>query len=120
LSKILELSFDIENNELVATDGDFVSRFNVFQLREARELFHRYDHANFTHDEDEELDAFHSFCEKFISILLAYFFIDFFIASGNLQGWAVAKTILFPLIFTLSKAPYPIAVCGSKIISNFS
>ncbi len=63
MSKILELSFDIENNELVATDGEFVSRFNVFQLREARELFHRYDHANFTHDEDDELDAFHSFCE---------------------------------------------------------
>ena len=61
MSKILELSFDIENNELVATDGEFVSRFNVFQLREARELFHRYDHANFTHDEDDELDAFHSF-----------------------------------------------------------
>lgn len=63
MSKILELSFDIENNELVATDGEFVSRFNVFQLREARELFHRYEHANFTHDEDEELDAFHCFCE---------------------------------------------------------
>tara|TARA_B100001564_G_C20657495_1_gene679923 strand:+ start:2040 stop:2285 length:246 start_codon:yes stop_codon:yes gene_type:complete len=64
LSKILEISFDIENKELIATDGEFVSRFNVFQLREARELFHRYEHANFTHDEDEELDAFHSFCEE--------------------------------------------------------
>ena len=64
MSKILELSFDIENNELVATDGEFVRRFNVFQLREARELFHRYEHANFTHDEDEELDAFHNFCEE--------------------------------------------------------
>ena len=63
MSKILEISFDIENKELIATDGEFVSRFNVFQLREARELFHRYEHANFTHDEDEELDAFHSFCE---------------------------------------------------------
>ena len=30
-------------------------------------------------------------------------FRDFFIESGNLQGWAVAKTILFPLISTLSK-----------------
>ena len=49
---------------MIATDGEFVSRFNVFQLREARELFQRYDHANFTHDEDEELDAFHSFCEE--------------------------------------------------------
>ncbi len=64
MSKILEISFDIENNELIATDGELVSRFNVFQLREARELFHRYDHANFVHNEDEELDAFHSFCEE--------------------------------------------------------
>ena len=64
MSKILELLFDRENNELVAIDGDKITRFNVFQLREARELIHRYDHANFTHDEDEELDAFHSFCEE--------------------------------------------------------
>ena len=64
MSKILEISFDIENNELIATDGETVNRFNVFQLREARELFHRYDHANFTHDEDEELDAFHNFCDE--------------------------------------------------------
>ena len=63
MSKILELLFDRENNELVAIDGDKITRFNVFQLREARELFQRYDEANFTHDEDEDLDAFHSFCD---------------------------------------------------------
>ena len=64
MSKILNLSFDKEKNELIAIDGDKLSRFNVFQLREARELFHQYDHANFNHDEDEELDAFHDFCEQ--------------------------------------------------------
>lgn len=63
MSKILELSFDREKNELVAIDGDEITRFNVFQLREARELFQRYDEANFTHDKDEDLDAFHSFCD---------------------------------------------------------
>ena len=51
---------------------------------------------------------------------LAFIFIDLLIASGNLQGWAVANTTLFPLRLTLSKAPYPIAVCGSKTILNFS
>ena len=41
-------------------------------------------------------------------------------ASGNLHGCAVASTILFPLRLCLSKAPYPIAVCGSKTTENFS
>ena len=66
--KILDLHFDLEKNELIAHDGDIVKRFNVTQLREARELFHQYDHANFSHDEDEELDAFHSFCEEMARI----------------------------------------------------
>ena len=61
--KIIEIQFDMQNNEIVAYDGDLIKRFDVTQLREIRELFHRYDHANFTHDEDDELDAFHSFCE---------------------------------------------------------
>jgi len=64
LSKIIELSFDIENDELIATDGEFEGRFNVFQLREVRELFQRYDEANFNHDEDEELNAFHNFADR--------------------------------------------------------
>ena len=36
--------------------------------------------------------------------------IAFSIAFGNLQGWAVASTILLPFRLTLSKAPYPIAL----------
>ncbi len=63
MSRILDIQFDLESEELVAFDGDIVHRFNVNQLREARELFHRYDQANFKHDNDEELDAFHKFCE---------------------------------------------------------
>ena len=62
--KIIEIQFDMQNNEIVAYDGDLIKRFDVTQLREIRELFHRYDHANFTHDKDEELDAFHDFCEE--------------------------------------------------------
>tara|TARA_B100001939_G_scaffold148158_1_gene128257 strand:+ start:3219 stop:3434 length:216 start_codon:yes stop_codon:yes gene_type:complete len=54
----------MHSEEIIAFDGDEIKRFNVTQLREVRELFHRYDHANFTHDEDEELDAFHNFCEE--------------------------------------------------------
>ena len=53
--KIIEIQFDMQNNEIVAYDGDLIKRFDVTQLREIRELFHRYDHANFTHDKDEEL-----------------------------------------------------------------
>ena len=34
------------------------------QLREAKEVFARYDDANFIHDEDEEIDAFHEFAER--------------------------------------------------------
>lgn len=64
MSRILDIQFDLESEELVAFDGDIVRRFNVNQLREARELFHRYDQANFNHDNDEELDAFHKFCEN--------------------------------------------------------
>ena len=62
--KIIEIQFDMQSEEIIAFDGDEIKRFNVTQLREVRELFHRYDHANFTHDEDEELDAFHNFCEE--------------------------------------------------------
>ena len=58
--KIIEIQFDMQNNEIVAYDGDLIKRFDVTQLREIRELFHRYDHANFTHDKD----AFHDFCEE--------------------------------------------------------
>ncbi len=63
--KILSIRFDLENNILVAEENNGeIHHFNEFQLREARELFHRYDHADFKHDEDEELDAFHDFCEQ--------------------------------------------------------
>ena len=62
--KIIEIQFDMQTEEIIAYDGDVIKRFNVTQLREVRELFHRYDHANFTHDKDEELDAFHNFCEE--------------------------------------------------------
>ena len=30
----------MQNNEIVAYDGDLMKRFNVTQLREIRELFH--------------------------------------------------------------------------------
>lgn len=61
----LYLRFDIEEDLLVAeeTDGT-VHYFNEFQLREARELFRRYDEADFRHDEDAELDAFHNFADR--------------------------------------------------------
>ena len=62
--KILNIRFDIKNNILIAEDNGVIHHFNEFQLREARELFLRFDHANFNHDEDEELDAFHNFCEQ--------------------------------------------------------
>ena len=61
----LYLRFDIEEDLLVAeeTDGT-VHYFNEFQLREARELFRRYDEADFRHNEDAELDAFHNFADR--------------------------------------------------------
>ena len=62
--KILNIRFDIENNILIAVDDGEIHHFNEFQLREARELFRRYDEANFNHDEDEELDAFHNFADR--------------------------------------------------------
>ena len=63
--KILNIRFDSDNDILIAEESNGkIHSFNEFQLREARELFHRYDHADFKHDEDEELDAFHDFCEK--------------------------------------------------------
>ena len=37
-------------------------RFDVGQLREAKELFTRYDEAHF-HEEDN-LDEFHEFCDR--------------------------------------------------------
>ena len=68
MPKILDIQFDAERNELLAYDNGETLRFNVNQLREARELFHRYDEANFRYDEETELDAFHDFCEEMASV----------------------------------------------------
>lgn len=63
--KILSIRFDLENDILIAEEGNGkIHYFNEFQLREARELFRRYDEADFRHDEDDELDAFHNFADR--------------------------------------------------------
>ena len=43
-----------------------------------------------------------------------------FIASGNLHGWAVDKTMLLTFKSIFSKTPRPTAVWGSIIILYFS
>ena len=59
MTRILNIRFDLDNDILIAEEGNGkIHLFNEFQLREARELFQRFDEANFNHDEDEELDAF--------------------------------------------------------------
>ena len=65
MSRILNIRFDLENDILVAEESNGkIHHFNEFQLREARELFQRFDEANFNHDEDEELNAFHKFADR--------------------------------------------------------
>ena len=65
MSRILNIRFDLENDILIAEEGNGeIHQFNEFQLREARELFRRFDEANFNHDEDEELNAFHNFADR--------------------------------------------------------
>ena len=65
MPRILNIRFDLENDILVADEGNGkIHQFNEFQLREARELFRRFDEENFNHDEDEELDAFHNFADR--------------------------------------------------------
>ena len=65
MPRILNIRFDLENDILVADEGNGkIHQFNEFQLRESRELIQRFDEANFNHDEDEELDAFHNFADR--------------------------------------------------------
>lgn len=61
----VELFFREDQDCLMAHEPDgTIHRFDVNMLREAKELFTRYDEAHFNHDEDEELDAFSDFCER--------------------------------------------------------
>ncbi len=63
--KCLSIRFDIDQDLLIAEEKDgTLHYFNEFQLREARELFRRYDEADFQHDDDEEIDAFHEFSDR--------------------------------------------------------
>ena len=64
MSKTIQIQFDTEKDELVLYEKDITHRIKVHQLREAKEVFARYDEANFIHDEDEEIDAFHEFAER--------------------------------------------------------
>jgi hypothetical protein len=59
----IDLFYKKEQGCLLAHEPDgTIHEFRVEMLREAKELFTRYDEAHF-HEEDN-LDDFHDFCEK--------------------------------------------------------
>ena len=59
----VELFYRVNSDCLLAKEPDgTMHRFDVGQLREAKELFTRYDEAHF-HEEDN-LDEFHEFCDR--------------------------------------------------------
>ena len=59
----VEIFYRIEQDCLIAHEPDgTVHRFDVYMLREAKELFSRYDEAHF--HEDDNLDEFHEFCGR--------------------------------------------------------
>lgn len=59
----IELFYSEEQDCLLAHEPDgTVHEFNSQMLREAKELFTRYDEAHF-HEEDN-LDEMHNFCER--------------------------------------------------------
>ena len=63
----IELFYRGDQDCLLAHEPDgTVHEFDVKMLREAKELFTRYDEAHF-HEEDN-LDAFHEFCERMANI----------------------------------------------------
>lgn len=63
--KYVEMFFDDENDELVLEepDGTF-STFNQYQLREVREILHKYDEANFHPSSDENESLFRLFTKR--------------------------------------------------------
>lgn len=63
--KIVEMFFDEDNDMLVLEEPDgTVSRFNHYQLREAKEVLHQYDHANFHPSSEENEKAFELFAVR--------------------------------------------------------
>ena len=64
MAKILDIQFDVNNQELLAFDEGKTIKFNVYQLREVKELFHRYDEATLIHNSEDEEEEFHYFCKK--------------------------------------------------------
>ena len=64
MAKILDIQFDVNNQELLAFDEGKTIKFNVHQLREVKELFHRYDEATLIHNSEDEEEEFHYFCKS--------------------------------------------------------
>ena len=57
--------FDDERDMLVLEEPDgTVTRLTQYQLREAREVLHRYDEANFHPSSDENETAFRFFTKR--------------------------------------------------------
>ena len=63
--KYIEMFFDDEHDMLVLEEPDgTVTRLTQYQLREAREVLHRYDEANFHPSSDENETAFRFFTKR--------------------------------------------------------
>lgn len=61
----VDIFFDDVKEILIVQEPDGTeSRFNHLQLREAKELMHRYKYANFHASSNKNEDKFHSFIEK--------------------------------------------------------
>ena len=63
--KYVEMFFDDERDMLVLEEPDgTVTRLTQYQLREAREVLHRYDEANFHPTSEDNESAFKYFTRR--------------------------------------------------------
>ena len=63
--KYVEMFFDDERDMLVLEEHDgTVTRLTQYQLREAREVLHRYDEANFHPSSEDNESAFKYFTRR--------------------------------------------------------
>ena len=63
--KYVEMFFDEERDMLVLEEPDgTVTRLTQYQLREAREVLHRYDEANFHPTSEDNESAFKYFTRR--------------------------------------------------------
>ena len=63
--KYVEMFFDDDNDMLVLREPDgTVTRLTQYQLREAREVLHKYDEANFHPSSEDNEKAFKYFTRR--------------------------------------------------------